>query len=422
MNKQILELIEQMHVIMHRIEGIVDAQKDYHPWLHFVPKTEQPPAHTQGAVFSTAQEHNSDVGTKNTEVIQEESIEEQGFVEFTDQEIKQMPKNIQRLIIVAKKRCRLRKKGGTYEIRLRRDGYNVSACGTTIERAKQNMLQKLKSAEPIKKPPSDYDVSPIFEDFALFFYEKHKRPRVAEKTYSNDVNRLKNHIFPIIGKMNMQKINPSKCQELVDDIGERGLGKTKDECHSLMNVIFKGAQLYGLIERNPMDIVVNIKHETVNGKELTPEEQHAFFKAIKGHTLENLFALSFFTGLRPNELKTARHEGDFIIANNSKRKNKKIEYKKIYVCQHLRPYLDGIETVQSLHTVYVAAEFAKLCPGHTLKDLRRTFNSMCKELGVSDHARMHFMGHSLGAIGKAYTGLSDDYLRKEGKKLDGWKI
>ena len=137
-----------------------------------------------------------------------------------------MPKNIQRLIIVAKKRCRLRRKGGTYEIRFRRDGYNVSACGTTIEAAKQNMLQKLKSAEPVKKVQSDYDVSPIFEDFALFFYEKHKRPRVAEKTYSNDVNRLKNHIFPIIGKMNMRKITPSKCQELVDDIGERGLEKT----------------------------------------------------------------------------------------------------------------------------------------------------------------------------------------------------
>lgn len=424
MNKQILELIEQMHVIMHRIEGLVDAQKDYHPWLRIVQfqKTEQPPAHTQGAVFSTAQERNSDVGTKDTEVTQEESTEEQGFVEFTDQEIKQMPKNIQRLIIVAKKRCRLRKKGGTYEIRFRRDGYNVSACGTTIELAKQNMLQKLKSAEPAKKAPSDYDVSPIFEDFALFFYEKHKKPRVVKKTYNNDVNRLQNHIFPHIGKMDMRKITPAACQKLVDEIGERGLGKTKDECYSLMNVIFKGARLYGVIDRNPMDIVVNIKHETVNGKELTPEEQRAFLKAIQGHTLEKLFALSFFTGLRPNELKTARLERDFIVANNSKRKNKKIEYKKIYACKHLRPYLDGIETVQQLHTVYVAAEFAKLCPGHTLKDLRRTFNSMCKELGVSDHARMHFMGHSLGAIGKAYTGLSEDYLRKEGIKLDAWEI
>lgn len=415
MNKQILELIEQMHVLMHKIEGIVDAEKDCRPKPYIIQfKQEQPPTDAQGAVFSTAPTCNSDVGTANTE--------EQGFVEFTEQEIKQMPKNIQRLIIVAKKRCRLRRKGGTYEIRFRRDGYNVSACGATIELAKQNMIQKLKTAEPKTAPTSDYDVSPIFQEFALFFYEKHKKPRVVEKTYKNDLSRLNKHIFPAIGKIDIRKITPSRCQELIDSIDEQGLGKTKDECYSLINVIFKGAILYGIIDKNPMDIVVSIKHETVNGIELTPEEQRAFIKNIKGHRLEKLFALSFFTGLRPNELKTARIEGDFIIANNSKRKNKRIETKKIYVCKHLRPYLNGVEDVQQLHTVYVAAEFAKICPGHMLKDLRKTFNSMCKELGVSDHARKHFMGHSLGPIGKAYTGLSDNYLRTEGKKLDKWEV
>ncbi len=430
MDKQILLLIEEMHVLMHRIEAIVDAEKDCKPQIRIIhfQKNEQPPAQdAQGAVFSTAQERNSDVGTTITGVIPQKSTEEQGFVEFTEQEIKQMPKKIQRLIIVAKKRCRIRtkpcgKNGTTYEIRFRRDGYNVSACGVTIERAKENIIQKLKTAVPIKKKPSDYDVSSIFEPFTRFFFEKHKKPRVAEQTYKNDFNRLEKHIFPKFGTIDIRKITPAMCQDLIDGIGERGLGKTKDECFALLGVIFKAAILYQIIDKNPMDICVNIKHETVNGKELTLEEQRTFLKKIKGTHFERFFALALFTGLRPNELTKARIEGDFIIAINSKRKNQKVEYKRIYICKHLRPYLEGITEFPKVTRAYIGTEFTKIFPNHTLKDLRRTFNSMCKELGVSDHARMHFMGHSLGVIGKAYTGLSDEYLRSEGRKLDAWDV
>ena len=52
------------------------------------------------------------------------------------------------------------------------------------------------------------------------------------------------------------------------------------------------------------------------------------------------------TGLRPNEYKTARIEGDFIVANNSKRKNGKVELKKIPITPMLKPYL---EDVSELH-------------------------------------------------------------------------
>ena len=82
-----------------------------------------------------------------------------GIVEFTDKEINTMPKHIKKLLIIDKKRCRLRtrpsgKNSVTYEIRLRRDGYDISASGKTIELAKANFLSKFRLSFSIfvKKP------------------------------------------------------------------------------------------------------------------------------------------------------------------------------------------------------------------------------------------------------------------------------
>ena len=85
-----------------------------------------------------------------------QALAKQGIVEFTDEEIKAIPKTFKRLIIIQKKRCRLRthvsgKDTTTYEIRYRRDGYDVSASGKTIELAKANFIEKLKTAQPIAK-------------------------------------------------------------------------------------------------------------------------------------------------------------------------------------------------------------------------------------------------------------------------------
>ena len=60
-------------------------------------------------------------------------------------------------------------------------------------------------------------------------------------------------------------------------------------------------------------------------------------------------------------------------------------------------------------------------PNHKLYDLRTTFYTRCDEYGVAAPARDEFVGHSGGALTNAYRDLSDEYLLKEGKKLDEWK-
>ena len=220
--------------------------------------------------------------------------------------------------------------------------------------------------------------------------------------------------------MPLDKITPSMCQSILDGLRENGNGKTADEVYSLLSIIFKGAIAHDLIERNPLNVVFHVKHEHEHGKALTKEEEKSFLENIKGVPFEPLYVLALYTGLRPNEYKTAKVEGKFIVAVNSKRKTKTVQYKRIPICKKLARYLDKVQNLPVYHDKYLSTEFSKYCPNHKLYDLRTTFYSRCKELNIAENALKELAGHSLGALGNAYTDLSDEYLLKEGEKLNNW--
>lgn len=419
------ELLQSAMELLHRLVGYADAKEDFRPILRFAETDPNVIPFPDNAKINSADWHKegflpnekTDVGTSDAE---------RGFVEFTEKEIKQMPEHFRKLILVNRKRCRMRihtcgKNTTTYEIRYRRDGYSLSACGKTIELAKQNMIAKMKTAKPKEAERSAYDVPTKFRPFAEYYNEKFRKRKISAETYYKNQNRLENHVYPVLGELEISKITPSVCQDLLDNLVARGLKKSTHEVHSLMSVIFKGAIAHGIIERNPLDIVVLEKYDQEHGKALTRAEEEALMKDVQGTPRGILYAICLYTGLRPNELrKPIRFEGRLMIAVNSKRKGSRLEYKRIYVCDKLAAILKSVDELPNLHDKYLSTEFPKHCPGHRLYDLRVTFNTRCKELGVADHAREHFMGHSLGALGNAYTDLSDEYLLKEGKKLNAW--
>ena len=84
----------------------------------------------------------------------------------------------------------------------------------------------------------------------------------------------------------------------------------------------------------------------------------------------------------------------------------------------LRPYLEGVEELHFPRLDYMRNKMKEILPNHTLKDLRKTFNTHCEECGILPLARKFFMGHSLKELDEAYTEPSDEFLLKEGEKFN----
>lgn len=353
------------------------------------------------------------------------------LLKFTKKEISKMPEKFRKDFFIDNYyvRCRRRKSGKNhinYEIRYRRNGYNIAVSSNNITTAKEKFIRAVNqlATQPHGRPKSPAPeaesvcgIPTAFDAFASYYFENFRKRKVSDLTFTNDMYRYNKHIKPTFGDMNIKDISPSFCQKFLDGFAAKGMTKTCNEIYSILNGIFKMAIAHNIIDRNPLAIVIVEKHERKHGHALTKEEELILLKSTEGTRYHRLFAFALYTGLRPNEYKTAKIEGKFIVAVNSKRKNGKTEYKKIPILPMLRPHIEGVEKLEFPRLEYMRDKLNQVLPNHILYDLRTTFYTRCEECGVADAARDEFVGHSRGELNKTYSDLSDEYLLTEGKKL-----
>lgn len=343
-----------------------------------------------------------------------------GLLEFSNKEISKMNKSFSKTFIANGRIVHYRRRvrgihSCSYEIRYRRDGYNISVSAPDLPTAKLKFIEAVN--RPVGESSALFNIPTAFDDFAEYYFEKFYKRRVVARTFKTEYGRYNRNITPYFGNMQLKKITPEACQNLIDGISERGLGKTADEVKSILNGIFTCAIRHQIIKFNPLDIIVHTKHECVTGTVYTKAEEWQLLQATAGTPYQLMFAVALYTGLRPNEYETARIDGLFIIAVNSKRKNGKIAYKKIPITPMLRPYLVGVDSLHFYGTNRMREKLHTIFPKHTLKDMRKTFNTRCQECGIAEVARKLYMGHSLGALNNTYTGISDEFLLQEGEKF-----
>lgn len=354
--------------------------------------------------------------TENNSVLNNDIV---GFLKFTNKEISKMPKAFRHTFraegqtICYRKRKR-GKRSCSYEARYRRHGYNISVSATTLDNLKLRFIEALHKADNSSNFPK---VPTTFHEFSMYYFENFRKRKIKERTYAADLNRYKNHLQIPFATIRLNQITPIQCQAIIDKLLNEGKEKSAQDIYSLLNGIFKNAIAHGIIDRNPLAIILPVTHEREHGKALTKAEEKLLLDKVSGTSYQIMFAVALYTGLRPNEYCTALIEGKFIVAVNSKRKTKKIEYKKIPITPMLRPYLIGVTELKFYIPEVMRDKFKSILPNHRLYDLRTTFYTRCKECGIADVAIMEYVGHSLGKLGNTYTDLSDEFLLKEGEKF-----
>ena len=348
--------------------------------------------------------------------------ETEGALRFTQKDYLKMPRKFRQLFKtqgltarVYRRQTSSKLKHYNYEIRLRSDGYNIYACADNLTEAKQKFLQKLNEYEKLGEEQTA--VPSTFSKFTEYFFDKFYSRKVSESTLRVAKNQFKNHLFPYFKDTALKRITPNVCQELIDRLETEGKGKTAEDVHSLLNIIFKAAIKHGLITNNPIDMMFHTKHEREHGKALTKDEEKLLLSSTEDTPYQQMFAIGLYTGLRPNEYKTAYIEDGFIVANNSKRKNGKVEMKKIPITPMLAPYVKEGDSLSFYRLEQIRHKFNGILPNHKLYDLRTTFYTRCMECGVAEAAIKKYVGHTLGGLADTYADLGDDFLRREGQKL-----
>ena len=216
---------------------------------------------------------------------------------FSQKEINLMPKTFKKefrtngcTAHVRKRKCG--KNSYTYDIRYNKNGYSICATNKNLETAKQLFIEKLKTAKPTAKQSSP--LSGNLHTFTIYYFEKFRLPKVATRTYEADMHRYKKYIQPAFGDRQLQSITPEHCQNLIDTILAEGKGKTAEEIHSLLSIIFKGAIAHGLMDKNPLNLVVRMKHEGKHGTSLTKDEERLLLQAYPNTKYQTIFARSLY--------------------------------------------------------------------------------------------------------------------------------
>ena len=343
------------------------------------------------------------------------------IITFTKKELMSMPKKFREYFMHDGRKHKVRrrqtgKNSYSYNIRYRRDGYDIDVSSTSWEEVRQRFIAALQRAA---KQDKAQDVPSDFDAFGEYFFENYYIERVSKEHYYNMHRLFVKRIQPHFGSMPIEKVTPAHCKDLLVQIKAKSQGKTADDVYSVLNLILKHAIAFGKIRQNPLSVVPHKQHKRKNGVRLTlPEEYKLLAECRDNYRLP--FAIYLYSGIRPGEIYTVRWDDNFVYCQNTKQKEQVYVEKKIPITKKLRPYLKDLTVMPHVPIQkYVSQEFKSILPMHTLKDCRRTFASHCDECGVNPDVRELFLGHApQRALDKAYIEYSDEYLLQEGAKID----
>ena len=348
------------------------------------------------------------------------------IITFTQKEIANMDKDFKKILILNGLVARVRtrpsgKQKSLYEIRFRAHGYSIIVCSSSLKEAKEKFLAKTKPNEidKCKIPPSKLRRKgknlfyQVFEEWLSL-----KRGNIGDK----EIKRFVTNFNSLPEELRYTPIFDIRAIDL-DYIMKDVQPRKYEELRTLFNGIFKYAVASGLIQNNPVALIKFKRAERQNRECLSEDEIKAFLIRIEDSKYDEIrqgaYILYYF-GLRPCEVDEETHiEGDFLITRNRKRKNGKIEYKKIPVPKDAWNMIDWSKPItfqcgkEKFHNL-----FKDLLVGKTAYCLRHTFATICQQYVRPDIVDIWMGDSATRLVGRVYTHFPDKFMLENMMKVE----
>lgn len=340
-------------------------------------------------------------------------------IKFTEQEIKGMSKTFKKEFVANGCVAHIIKRpsgknGFYYEIRYRRNGYNITVSNKDLKTAKKMFVDGTKQLdEPVKQ--KEITFGQMTDEWLAF-----KKGKVVDHTWRLYERLSEQYFTEAFRAKDIKSIRTGQLNAFMEQFGDRP--RLYEDMRILLNSVFKYALLNAVISHNPVTLIPFKRAERKSRRALTDNEIRAFFvnvEAANAELRQVAYALYFF-GVRPCELDNEAHiEGDFLICRNRKRKGGKIEYKKIPVPVQAREYIDETKPFKMPgNEQWTSTLLARLLPGElTAYNLRHTFATTCQKFVRPDIVDIWMGDSPERLVGRVYTHFSDEFMLSEMAKV-----
>jgi len=171
--------------------------------------------------------------------------------------------------------------------------------------SEQEYVDKLLRLSGIRNVPTGEKHN--FRDYAMKWFNVFAKPNVEVVTWMAYERQLTNHIFPVLGDMNVEDVTPTDVQQVFNNMGEHTKQETKNKTKTVLNQIFKMAVDDNLLIKNPLlSSTIRIKGTTATITEPYTVDQMRYLAShlidIRNPFDRAWLAISISLPLRPEEV------------------------------------------------------------------------------------------------------------------------
>ncbi len=348
-------------------------------------------------------------------------------IKFTKEEIDNMSKTFKKEFIangcvghVIKRPSG--KKGFYYEIRYRRNGYNITVSNADVERAKKLFVEATKnldSPELLKRNKLKFGT--ITDEWLNY-----KKDKIAYQTWQSYCTNAKRYLTEDWRSKQIAEIRTVDLDNLMRQFDNDP--RMYEDMRTEINQIFKYAIASGIITHNPVTLIPFKRAERKKREALTDFQIKEFLTRIREPQYDRIRQAAYifyFFGIRPCELdEEARFENGFFICRNRKRKGGKIEYKKIPIPKQAQGLIEFDKPIVPPLSYDRWLDLMKSALGKngqgkelTPYNLRHTFASTCAEAVRSEVLDLWMGDSPERLVGKVYVHFKDSFMREEMDKV-----